>query len=606
MRIFSQLKALSVLEKIALGISFLFVFLVNRIMITSNDTWWQIKTGEWMVNNGEIYSGEVFSFPVLGKTYIAYQWLSQVMFYLISDPQGKHLSYLIWAIFLAIAIVSLKTFIPKLKFDNSSAFVFAVFSLLLAFRNEARPHIFGLLFTTVLISIFFKWLDTKDKKLFWFFVPLQILWVNTHGSFLLGPAFLFCFAGFFALEKIAQKFLPSSFFFKEKETDKNIVHLILAGFILLAASLVNPLGLNLLIKSFSMFFTHSYLQTSVHEWYPFFKMRWGYWAYFWMLWQTTGWCYLFISRKKVRLFYWLLMALSLYFPLSAVRYISLSVILSLPILIKFRPDIRILKELSLTTIIVLLGASSWVGVNGYPQAPGYYYGPGVGYDLKKIPLSIFQHMKAHGYTGRLLTHYNTGASVIYHLWPNILTNIDSRTELYEADQLKIQELALKTEDGMKDYLKKFDIKFVLLPSFAMPIRDFLEKHPDWIFEKLDYEHFLFVRKDVSVWAQKGHLQSVADLKVDPYCVFVRTQGFCEFTSECTAECKLTDQQLVQYFSLKDPNCLKFTGVCSSEFACGNCLNYCIKYNEVFESLRSEFNPKLSEMNACFELMKIKM
>ena len=603
---FNTLLKLTTLEKIALFLSFSLAFFLNRIKIDSNDTWWQIKTGQWMVENGEIYSSEVFAFPVEGKLYVAYQWLSQVLFYVINNPSGTHLSYMILLVFFGISLLAFKNLAPNLKLTNTSILVFSAFSILLAFRNEARPHIFGLLFTTALCHFIWKWLDDKETRRFFWFIPIQIIWVNLHGSFLLSPALLFAFSFFLLTEKfIHQKFSLSS----DMVEYKKICQLAAIGVLFLLLSLINPMGHRLLIKSFTMFFKDAYLNTSVHEWYGFFKMKWGLWAYLWMLWQFAGWLFLIIARKKARPFYWLLMALSLYFPISAIRYISLSAILSLPIFIKYKPEFKIFNEnifnkVSPTTLIFMFGLTCWVGLKGYPQTHFLFRDPGLGYNFKEIPLSVFTHLKSHGYKGRLLTHYNFGASVIYFSWPNIKVNIDSRTELYEKAELKRQELALKTDVNMKKYLKDHDIKFVFLPNIADVVKVYLEKDPEWILEKLDYEHFLYVRKDISLWGNTDKA-TVRELDFTPSkeCLFMRLQGFCSFTTSCEKECSMTDFEVAKSMNLKDPNCVKFTGVCSNaNFACSNCSDLCTDYLKFYKSFKKDFNDDLKEPNACLDLM----
>ena len=354
-----------------------------------------------------------------------------------------------------------------------------------------------------------------------------------------------------------------------------------------------------------MFFDASYLGKHVHEWHGIFEIKWGLWAYLWVLWQVAGWIFLIHARKQARPFYWFLMGLSLIFPIIAIRYVALSAILSLPILIELIPEREWLKKLGPTPILLLLIFNIWVGLNGYPQTRTIFREPGVGFKWDHVPLAVFEHFKAHNYKGKLLTHYNYGASVIYFAWPNILVNIDSRTELYGSQELRKQELALRSETEMEKYLLENDISFVLMPNIAKVVQNFLDKDPNWVLEKLDYDHFLFVRKDLSIWANnKSNSKEYFSLPMDQECVYIRLQGFCRFSKGCEKECAMSDLEISKSLSLKDPNCIKFTSVCSNaDFACTNCKEFCLSYKNYFKKLQKSYKPSLKEPNACLDLIR---
>ena len=257
--------------------------------------------------------------------------------------------------------------------------------------------------------VFLRWLKDKNYKYLLFLLPIQILWANMHGSFMLGPGLLGVFACFLAVERFF-RFSPAD---KEQTlTLRQISVLPLFAFLLLGVSLLNPFGFIMLQKSFFMFFTHSYLTESVNEWHRFSEVRWGLWAYLWMFWQISGWAFLFYNRKNSRTHEWLLMALSLYFPFSGIRYVSLSAIISLPVLYKHLPRAGF-SRINYFTIGALIICNIWIGFKGYPQTPLHYRDSGLGFDTKKIPLAVFAHLKAHQYKGNLLNHYNDGATVIY-------------------------------------------------------------------------------------------------------------------------------------------------------------------------------------------------
>lgn len=156
-------------------------------VITDNDTWWQIKLGEWMVQNGKVYTTEVFSHIAKGKIYIAYQWLSQVLFYWIAGPNAVGLSLFKMIIIAGTYATTLFYFTRRYGAKQWSIVIFAILAYLIAYRTQERPHLFEIVFTSFLLIIIDWWGNTKNNKILLLFLPLQILWANMHGSFLLGP-----------------------------------------------------------------------------------------------------------------------------------------------------------------------------------------------------------------------------------------------------------------------------------------------------------------------------------------------------------------------------------------------------------------------------------
>ena len=62
----------------------------------------------------------------------------------------------------------------------------------LAPRLLARPHVFSLLGSTLLLLILADY-ERGRKRFFWLLPPLLCLWAQLHGGFLVGLAFLFVF-----------------------------------------------------------------------------------------------------------------------------------------------------------------------------------------------------------------------------------------------------------------------------------------------------------------------------------------------------------------------------------------------------------------------------
>mgnify|MGYP003333509978 FL=1 len=89
----SSIKSKPIWIYLSLATLFVLIVALNHFKMDENDTWWNIAMGRWMVQNLQIYRTEVFSATGLGRPFIAHEWLSEIIFYLLSSPTGEGLSY---------------------------------------------------------------------------------------------------------------------------------------------------------------------------------------------------------------------------------------------------------------------------------------------------------------------------------------------------------------------------------------------------------------------------------------------------------------------------------------------------------------------------------
>jgi len=167
---------------------FLLSFFFASRPISDPDFWFHLKIGQFIVQNAQVPRVEIFSCTNLGQPYVAHGWLSGVVFYLIYSRFGQNLLIFIFAGLTALAF--------WLIFKRSSEHIFTRgISVLLGVWTVlpnigVRPRVFTLLLATCYFQILSRYLaDSKSKRLWWL-VPLMVLWVNLHGAFLIGLAFI--------------------------------------------------------------------------------------------------------------------------------------------------------------------------------------------------------------------------------------------------------------------------------------------------------------------------------------------------------------------------------------------------------------------------------
>ncbi|MBU4311692.1 MAG: hypothetical protein KJ706_03110, partial [Candidatus Omnitrophica bacterium] len=172
---------------IILLFALLFISQINTIVDV--DLWWNLKTGEHIIKNLEIPRVDIFSYTLKDRPWIDHEWLSQVFFYPIFFKFGL------------VALNILKAFIISscflilffLVYSRRNKLIFPIFFTLLSllafnYRSFLRPEIFSYLFLCVFLYIL-----EKEKQLY--ILPfLQVIWVNFHGYFILGPILVFLYA----------------------------------------------------------------------------------------------------------------------------------------------------------------------------------------------------------------------------------------------------------------------------------------------------------------------------------------------------------------------------------------------------------------------------
>lgn len=171
---------------IALLLTLLFISQINTIV--DIDLWWGLKTGEHIAENLSIPRTDIFSYTLHGAPWIDHEWLSQILFYFTFSKFGWIGLNLLKSLVMAFCFLIL-------FFLSSSGFKKIAFSLpflllsILAFgyRSFVRPEIFSYLLFCVFIYVL-----EKERPLY--ILPLlQILWVNLHGYFIMGPALIFLY-----------------------------------------------------------------------------------------------------------------------------------------------------------------------------------------------------------------------------------------------------------------------------------------------------------------------------------------------------------------------------------------------------------------------------
>jgi hypothetical protein len=152
----------------------------------------EILLGRIIVQEHRIPYTNLLSFTYPNYPYQATSWLSEVVYYKITNIAGFNLLLLLsTGIVLAACLLQLKFVLPK--YSRVSVFAVSFFYLLLlGMRTDLRPEFFSMLFMSLFIYI----LRSHKNLTLPVILPLimiEILWVNMHIYFIVGPLLVVLF-----------------------------------------------------------------------------------------------------------------------------------------------------------------------------------------------------------------------------------------------------------------------------------------------------------------------------------------------------------------------------------------------------------------------------
>ena len=206
-----------------------------KTMLGDGDTGWHIRTGDWILANGQIPTSDMFSFTKAGEPWFAWEWLWDVLFAWLHQRWGMESVVLASILVLCITSVLLFRLVDRTCGNVLIAgAVTLVATIAASIHWLARPHLFTLLFTVIFLSILQR-VRVGNVRLLFALPLLTIVWTNLHGGFLVGITLVGAYAAGELLEAL---FEPSQARRRELLRRSGPYLITAAGCI--AASFVNP------------------------------------------------------------------------------------------------------------------------------------------------------------------------------------------------------------------------------------------------------------------------------------------------------------------------------------------------------------------------------
>lgn len=157
-----------------------------RLNFPDPDTFWHLAVGERILAERKVPTTDVYSFTAPGKTWLATEWLGEIVMAQAArwgGPQGA--TSLLWI--LATAFFFLLYELARIRSGRAAASFLACIAMLplAASLMTLRPQLIGHSFLIVLLIALERFRQGSMRALLLLPV-IFLIWVNTHGSFFLG------------------------------------------------------------------------------------------------------------------------------------------------------------------------------------------------------------------------------------------------------------------------------------------------------------------------------------------------------------------------------------------------------------------------------------
>jgi hypothetical protein len=475
---------------------FLFLALQQgQALLRDGDTGYHIRAGEFIIKNWSIPERDIFSFRSPPIPWVAHEWLSEVIMALVHSASG--LTGIV--IFFSAIIASTQLLLFRMVRQESRDVLLAALIVCFATLSStlhwlARPHIFSLALTVVWYRLLDEFQYRRKNRLF--LLPLLILlWVNLHGSFILGIFLLGIYGVGNLLTSITAKGPKAEHFLQ------NAKSFLLIMIVCFLVSMINPQGYHILLFPFEltsdrflMDNVHEYLSPNFHKPLPF--------KYFLLLLIAILAC----SRPPVNWIELILILTFTYMALYSVRFITLFAIITAPILIRLIDQVKLdlptkvskflnersvrLSQMERQTSgyfwsIVALSAVISLGATG-----SYHYK----FSKESYPITAVEFLMKENIPGNTFTHDGFGDYLIYAAWPQHSVFIDGRADMYGADRWREYLNLAHALPGWKEIIDKYAFSSILFDTHSA-LASALAEDRNWHLIYSDPLASIFLRKE---------------------------------------------------------------------------------------------------------------
>lgn len=463
------------------------------------DTGFHIMTGNFILNNLEFPSKDIFSYTCAGQKWVAFSWGTDVLFAIANKLAGLNGVVILCTLVILATIFIIYKFLLYYKVNFYVLVTSMVlFTCLMTVHCLARPHLFTIFFTV--LSFFLLELAKKNKIIYYSIPFIMLIWANIHPGFI---------SGFFILGAYFAGNLLESLFQQDIEKQlclKNAKYLFIVIIVSLLFSLINPYGLELIAYIHNTLTSYWIVNATNEYKSPNFHGEFSVMVYIIIL---LTFLIIGLSKDKRVLDFpkILILLLWLHLSLFSIRNIAVFGVIAIPCLALIldesikKLDFKRLKESSEAFLAIEINCkyhfwpllviilSIFLALNN-----GYFFDKKVlncSFSPEYIPVRAMKYYEEHPIKGNMLNNDNWGGYIIY-AYPKTKVFMDGRLDMYQQVFLDQYQTIVSGGPGWDKLMAKYDVQWILFDNKTL-LYNLLENTPEWKKVYQDELSSIFIR-----------------------------------------------------------------------------------------------------------------
>ncbi|HEY6447825.1 MAG TPA: hypothetical protein VIY53_15295 [Acidobacteriaceae bacterium] len=156
------------------------------------DIWWHLRNASQLLHSGHFIRADSWTFTVAGKPWINFEWLADLPYYFAYQHWGDQGLYVGMMLLMSTIVAGVYWLGCLRSQDCKASFAACLVGLHFVTVSLApRTLLFGWLFLVLELGILWSLQSGRDYTAW--LPPLFLLWINTHGSWLIGFAVMVVF-----------------------------------------------------------------------------------------------------------------------------------------------------------------------------------------------------------------------------------------------------------------------------------------------------------------------------------------------------------------------------------------------------------------------------
>ncbi len=455
-----------------------------RYNLPDPDVWWSAAVGKQILATHTVPTSDWHSFTAQGAPWMAYEWLGDIATGAAAELGGLRGMTALLLLLTAIFIALFYGYATLISGSSKAALIPCAIALpILQIFFTLRPQLIGYIFLIITLICLERFRQGKQKTL-WALPPLFLIWLNTHGSFVLGLVAFAIYWGCGLTEFEAGGIIA------KRWADWQRRHMEIVFLLCVVALTVSPYGTRQAAYPLQMAFFEPVNVAHVIEWQslPF---------QFWQIKLLLGlvlmfWLALIPLRENFRLESIALLLFATYAAFVHRRFTPFLLILLIPLLAKliarwapaYDPSI---DHFAFNAILMaLIAAGLVITLPSRRKLEDVV--------AKSFPLKAIAYLNQHPQPTPTLNQYKWGGYLIYSPDYHRKVFIDGRADFYEyagvlEDYLDITELKPDT----LFLLQKYNIQSCLIHRDGA-LATMLAASPGWKEVYRDKLAAIFIRR----------------------------------------------------------------------------------------------------------------